>query len=119
MEHREIPYIVTDTHQNSNSILSINADYELAAYTATLHLIENGHREIGFISSSFIPEFYTQVFSGYKKALNTQNLSICSGWIQMDITDEESAFKAMENILSQSKTPTAMFCAADILQLVP
>lgn len=114
MERREIPYLVIDTHQSSSSIFSINADYELAAYTATLYLMENGHCEIGFISSSFIPDFYTQVFSGYKRALSTQNLSIPSGWIQMDVMDEESAFKAMENILQQSKIPTAIFCAADI-----
>lgn len=117
IERRKIPYIIIDSHQNSSSILSVNADYELAAYKATLFLIENGHTNIGFISSSFIPEFYTQVFSGFKKAMNTLNLSIPSGWIQMDAYDELSSYKSMENILSQERIPSAIFCAADILAI--
>lgn len=114
IEQRGIPYVVVDAHPYNDCFTSINANYEQSAYTATMHLIENGHKDIAFICSSFVPNFYTQVFSGFKKALDNRDISIPSSWIQIEAIDETSAFKCMEDILSRGNHPSAVFCAADI-----
>lgn len=117
MDQRGIPYIVVDAHPYNNHFTCINANYELSAYTATMYLIESGHKDIAFISSSFVPNFYTQVFSGFKRALEESGISIPSSWIQINATDETSAYKCMEDILDKGSHPSAVFCAADILAI--
>lgn len=117
LESRGIPFVVVDSHNDDGQILSVRADYQTAARTATAHLVENGHRSVAFISSSFVPNFYKRVFAGFREALNARNLPIPSGWIQMDAEDEESAWRAMDAILSQKEKPTAVFCATDHLAI--
>lgn len=114
MDQMGIPYIVVDAHSYNNHFTCISADYELSAYTAAMHLVENGHRDIAFICSSFVSNFYTQVFSGFRRALESNNISIPSSWIQMGAYDEASAYQCMEDILSRDVRPTAVFCAADM-----
>jgi LacI family transcriptional regulator len=115
LQSEGIPFVVADAHRGMDIIPSVSADYEEAAFTATRYLTDNGHREIAFISSSTVPEFYTQVFSGFRRALSGGGLSIPSGWIQMNAADEGSAAAAMRAILGLGKPPTAVFCATDLL----
>lgn len=115
IENLEVPYVVIDAHPGNDPYTCVRADYEKSAYTATNHLIEKGHNKIAFICSSYIPNFYTQVFLGYKKALNSYNISIPLSWLQMDaIDDEASAYDRMERILNTEEKPTAVFCATDM-----
>lgn len=114
IESLGIPFVVIDAHPDNGAYTCIRADYETSAYTATNHLIENGHSKIAFISSSFVPNFYTQVFSGYKRALDSNNISIPLSWIQIDAMDEDSAYNCMKKILQTEKKPSAVFCSTDM-----
>ena len=79
MNNLAIPYVVadahTDTFDNYNDLLptTISADYELAAFTAVNYLIENGHKNIAFISSSYIPNFYLKTFEVINALLKQLN----------------------------------------------
>ncbi len=107
-----IPYVVVDSHAPSKAVC-INIDYESSVYTAIRYLIENGHKDIAFIGSSYIPAFYLQTFSGYKKALEEVNIPLPPSWIQIEAMDEESSYQCMDQILKKSTPPTAVFCAGD------
>lgn len=109
-----IPFIIVDSHSVNPEILSVSADYAEASYTATKHLIDLGHRDIAYIGSSFSPHFSSQTFSGFKKVIEENKISLPINWIQIDANDEESAYNCMKNILSYDKLPTAVFCSADI-----
>jgi len=117
VEEHNIPYIVVDAHSLINGVTSINADYELSAYTATRFLIDNGHTDIAFIGSSYIPEYYLQCFSGFKRALDEAKLLIPSSWIQINAQDEITSYACMENILKTDPKPSAVFCAGDIFAI--
>lgn len=117
VSRHNIPFVIVDSHSADNDITCIKADYELSSQTAVKYLIENGHRDIGFIGSSYIPDFYLQAFSGYKNALAELNLPLQPAWIQADATDESSAYKCMERILSCQSVPTAVFCATDMFAI--
>jgi len=117
IENLGIPCVVIDAHPDSDTYSYVMADYEKAAYTATMHLIENGHNDIAFITSCTCPNFYTQVFSGFKKALDSKGISIPSSWIQIDANDEkneESAYECMQRILNSQNIPTAVLCTVDM-----
>lgn len=117
LDELEIPYVVVDAHGAAEEVTTVNADYALSAYTAVKFLLNHGHRDIAFISSSFIPEFYMQVFDGYRRALEENQISIPSYWIQTNASDEQSSFRSMEKILGGEHCPTAVFCATDLLAI--
>ena len=110
----DIPFIIVDSHNVSNDILSVSADYFEAAYTATNYLINIGHKAIAFIGTSLIPHYGNQTFSGFKKAIEENRISLPINWIQLDAFDEDSSYLCMKNILSYNQAPTAIICAADI-----
>lgn len=112
-----IPYVIVDAHSTSNDFTSINADSELLAYTATKFLIEHGHVDIALICSSYIPEYYIQIFTGYKNALEEVRVSISPYWIQNNAFDELSAYNCMDNIFKNASKFSAVFCAGDIFAI--
>lgn len=117
LEKRSIPFVIIDAHADTDLFTCIKADYEVSAYTATSYLIKCGHKDIAFISSSYMSNFYTQIFSGFKKALDENGLSIPSSWIQMNALDEKTSYECMNRILGTQDKPTAIFCATDMFAI--
>ncbi|HOJ09578.1 MAG TPA: LacI family DNA-binding transcriptional regulator [Clostridiales bacterium] len=134
----DIPYVIADAHNSENSassekpdilnnstssgasfsdITSVNADYELAAYTAVRYLTSNGHKDIAYISSSFVPNFYLHTFEGYKRALEQAQVSVQPSWIQVNAINEDSAYNCMKAILKSKFKPTAVFCTTDMFAI--
>ncbi len=109
----DIPYIVVDAQEHNPQNISINIDYEIAAFKSTSYLIENGHRKIAFISKGSVPNFYMQTFNGFCRALDMHSISIPPYWIQITATNESDAYDCMKNILGSNAIPTAVFCAVD------
>lgn len=117
IENLGIPCVVIDAHPEREDYSMVRVDYEAAARTATEYLIACRHRKIAFISSSFVPNFYTQVFNGFRQAMSAHSLSIPSAWIQMDAVEEQSACTCMNKILQGGELPTAVFCATDLFAI--
>ncbi|NLB82531.1 MAG: LacI family transcriptional regulator [Clostridiaceae bacterium] len=117
VKNTNIPFLVIDSHSVDNSITAINPDYFTASYTATNFLIKNGHKKIAFITSSFIPDFYDQTYSGFKKAMDEAMLSIKPEFIQVNSTNESTAFNCMEKILANNTAPTAVMCSVDMFAI--
>jgi LacI family transcriptional regulator len=112
-DHLVIPYVVVDAQDRDASYTGVFVDYELSSFTATSYLIDNGHRQIAFISKGSIPHFYIQTFKGFCRALDNNGISIPPDWIQITATDEASAYECMQSILHGKNIPTAVFCSID------
>jgi DNA-binding LacI/PurR family transcriptional regulator len=108
-----IPYVAVDAHEKNVPYTCVYVDYEQAAYISSSYLMDNGHRQIAFISKGSVPHFYIQTFKGFCRALDSQGISIPPEWIQVTADDETSAYECMETILSGDRHPTAVFCAVD------
>lgn len=114
IEKRNIPYVVIDAHTFDGSFTFVSPDYTISSYTATKYLIDNGHRDIAFITKSSYPSFYFQTFNGFKKAMEEINIPIQPSWVQIDAADEVTSFRCMEKILKSPQIPTAVFCSVDV-----
>lgn len=112
-----IPFVVIDSQKRTPPYPCVQGDYVRAAYCATHHLIENGHKKIAFIGSNRIPDFYMTTFEGYKKALMEYDLSMNPNWIQTDAHDEFSTKKCIQTIIESAPLPTAIFCAGDLFAI--
>lgn len=117
LQRFDIPYIIVDSHKATHDTVHIRADYTEAAYTATRHLIELGHRDIAYIGGGFQAHFSSQTFSGFKRAIEENRISLPINWVQIEADDEQTAYQCMENILSYDQLPTAVFCSADIFAI--
>ena len=109
-----VPFVLVDAQVEEDKYITINPDSERSAYVAVEYLVKMGHRKIGFIGSSYLPRYYIQTFSGYKKVLKKYKIPLNLKWIFSDACDEESARKGMEKILKAPALPTAVFCAGDL-----
>jgi DNA-binding LacI/PurR family transcriptional regulator len=110
-----VPFVLVDAQADvGEKYTTINPNSERSAYVATEYLVKKGHRNIGFIGSSYLPRFYTQTYTGFLRALHDNGLQVNPTWVFQNAHDEISACQCMEAILDTGKLPTAVFCAGDL-----
>lgn len=109
-----IPIIALDSSRRSGEpCLSVQVDYEHAAYSATRHLLDLGHQDIAFIGNNKQHDFNLLVFEGFRRATSEANIALGTNRIQLNVYDEESLGSCIDEALSGTQLPTALFCATD------
>ncbi len=95
----------------------VDIDNRGAAYSATRHLIQLGHRQIACITNASME--YTaaaQRMAGYQDALREGGLTFDPDLLRCGDFDFRSGYQQMSNLLHNSgKRPTAVFVASDVL----
>ncbi|GAB3769400.1 LacI family DNA-binding transcriptional regulator [Microlunatus parietis] len=81
------------------------------AYRGTRHLIESGHRRIGYLGNVLSVFTGQRRFSGYERALTEQGLAVHPELVQRGQQDVESAGAALARLLDSDDPPTAIFSA--------
>lgn len=108
-----IPFVIIDSHCKSTGTAQIGVNYDIAAFSATKHLIDLGHKKFAFIGQREIPDFYAASFGGFCRALSQAGLQLQPDWIKDQACDFDSAYRCMEEILQKDCRPTGIVCAAD------
>ncbi|MBE6885550.1 MAG: LacI family transcriptional regulator [Ruminococcaceae bacterium] len=116
LAERKVPAVLVDYHGTDTSVPCVNVDYERSAYVATRHLIEHGHQDIAFLSQNSVPNFYNQVFAGFRRALDESDILIPLNWV-CSANDEAQTIAAVKSIVSGKKRPSAIFCSTDDLAI--
>ena len=86
------------------------------AETAVAHLLEAGHRRVGMITNA--PLTYTsaqQRKAGYLRALQYKNIDMESTLIKEGNYTPASGYHAMKELLVETRAPTAVFIASDVV----
>ena len=100
----------------------VSADHLKGGYEATKHLIELGHKRIGFIGVSLTKGLGLKRFQGYLEALNEHGLAveeklIVGGRRGNDQTPgystEEMGYDGMTKLVGLKRRPTAVFARND------
>ncbi|NLK84417.1 MAG: substrate-binding domain-containing protein [Aeromonadales bacterium] len=92
----------------------VNIDNEDAMYSVVSYLIENGHKKIAYITSSFNIKDANDRLEGYKKALREHNLPIDEDLIIKSQPSLEGGAKAAKELLSLGVDRfTAVACYSD------
>ena len=114
VEAMGVPFVLVDAQTGLDKYTSINPDSERSAYIATEYLIKMGHQNIGFIGSSYLPRYYIQTYSGFKKALRNYKLPVKPQWHFSNAHDDLSACMGIKKIIGAATIPSAVFCAGDL-----
>lgn len=93
---------------------TVSVDRIEAAYKAVKYLINQGHKNIGFIGGSIfpVPMEKTHRYQGYLKAIKEVDLDLNKELIGDGTWEVESGYELMEKILEKSRA-TAAFISSD------
>lgn len=108
-----IPLVVLNRDIEEENIINILSDDREGAYEAARYLIENGHKNIAIIEGKEGFKSSKERSEGFMKALIQHKIPIQPEYIIKGNYDMKSGYKAMNELLTLDKIPTAVFCSND------
>ncbi len=110
---RAIRYVMISPAQSDPDIAATFIDNAQAAEEMTVHLINLGHRRIGFVEGD--PRYATSARrrEGYVRALSNAGLRVDPALIIPGLYTFGSGSNAAEALLAMADTPTAIFASND------
>lgn len=118
LQRENIPFVCVDAHLPATSTLPmVEVDYYDAAYRATEHLYQHGHRDIGFIGPENPVEHCANTFRGFTDCLKEKGLFCDPQWIAKMPFSQGSTEAAVDKMLEQEKLPTALLCSCDAVAI--
>jgi LacI family transcriptional regulator len=113
LEERGIPFVRISPGTNHALTSSVFMDDVQAADDMTTHLINLGHRIIGFIMGHPNHMASEQRLFGYKRALDRAGISFEPGLVRPGEFDFASGALAAESLLALPRRPSAIFASND------
>lgn len=113
---KKVPYIVgIDTERED--IDNVGYDHYKVATMAVQHLIDKGHRKIGFVggsgSSGNIKK--SQRYRGYYATMHAAGLTVNSDWVIDCMWDDTICIDKVNHLCQIKNYPTAFFAASDLM----
>jgi LacI family transcriptional regulator len=112
-----IPVIAVDPHTGDSGVPTIASDNLHGARLAVEHLIELGHRRIGFIAGRADLESARLREQGYRLALEAAGIEIDVALLGEGFFELEPAHNSARELLLGAEPPTAIFAANDLSAL--
>lgn len=109
MQHN-LPTVFLDFYGSREDVDSVLSDSFYGAYMLTSHLIENGHRRIGFLGSISSTSSIQDRYLGYYKALLENRIPLRQDWVIADRSNESDIFP---EFTLPNDMPTAFVCNCD------
>lgn len=95
----------------------VGIDNKQAAYQATSHFIENGHRKIGLLLGNEQLSTARERLAGFRQALQEHHIPLREEWIIPSVFSIEAGYKATRQILSLPERPTALLLNNNFLSV--
>ncbi|HJZ39462.1 MAG TPA: LacI family DNA-binding transcriptional regulator [Bacteroidales bacterium] len=108
-----IPVVFFDRVGDHPKCKSVIINNYKAGYEATLHLIDQGCKNIMHLAGSLNRNVYADRFNGYKQALNDNGLPFDDNSLIVSDLSSKAGEDAAQAILKQKILPDGIFCAND------
>jgi LacI family transcriptional regulator len=115
--HAVVPVVAVDPHAGSSAVPTVASDNLDGSRLAVRHLIELGHRRIGFIAGRHDLVSGQLRREGYELALREAGLPVDDRLVGHGEFDQETSRRVTTALLSSAEPPTALFAANDISAL--
>lgn len=109
----QFPIVIMDRPLCSEYLVNVLVDGEQGGYTATRYLIENGHRQVAYISGSADSYDNHLRYQGYLRALAEAGLEEQSKWRLSGNFVREGGYNATKMMIMQGALPSAVFYGND------
>ncbi len=117
IKEKQIPLVLFDRVAESIDCPKVNADDYKSALKATEHLIENGCRNIAFLSISNYLSISNKRMKGYVDALRSNGLKSENSMIIECSNHEENNKSLIKKLLKSKHRPDAIFASVEKLAL--
>lgn len=111
-----IPVVLAATYDDTNTIPSVNIDYEAASFEATSFLLEKNEK-VAFISGQDDTLISQQKYNGYLRAFSEKSVQLDNQLLLRGDYSYTSGVEAVEDLLALKEKPTAVFVASDEMAL--
>lgn len=112
---REIPLLLIGERVDPIAERCLAIDNEEAAYTATRHLLNLGHRRIAYISGPPLHWHTAPRLAGYRRALEEAGLEVLPELVLGGNYEERSGAEAILGLLDRGVHFTAVFASNDAM----
>ena len=94
---------------------TILVDDEMGGRMATRHLLQAGHRAIGFLAGPAASQSGAQRADGYRTVLEAADVTFNSQWIKQCAPTVDGGRKAARELLVEQPALTALYCYNDLV----
>ena len=110
----EIPVVAVDPHTGRADLPTVESDNFGGALQATRHLIELGHRRIGFMAGR--PDLQSARYreAGYRQALADAGIAFDPAIVRVGLFEQAASRAPAFSLLRQHDRPSAVFAANDL-----
>ena len=118
LKNSDIPVVLVDVFEEySKYFTNVRTDDELGTYLAVKYLIDNGHRNIGFLSGDINNSIVDKRrFEGYKKAFEEFHIPLDENNLYYVDATFDNGYQISSSIMN-NKNMTGLVCAADTLAI--
>ena len=109
------PFVVIGHDAVEKEVASIDVDNHKGGYLAGDHLVNLGHRNIGFVSGELKRQEAKDRYAGFRKALTDGGITFNEQYMIAGAYSYKFGVKAFSYFTSLPKPPTAVFCASDVM----
>lgn len=111
-----VPVVLLNNHseQRGRYVYSVTVDNRHGARLATQHLIELGHRRIGYISGPARHSSNAGRLQGYRQALREAGIPFAPELVAPGDGKMDAGMAALPALMHLTKRPTAIFCYNDM-----
>jgi LacI family transcriptional regulator len=110
---RGVPAVLIDSTDRDGVVPAVVPDEVGGAVAAVTHLVEAGHRRIGFLNNDDdVPATHERLI-GYKKVLHQHGIPIDERLILQAPSETLPGYALAREVLASDDRPTALFCYND------
>lgn len=114
----EFPIVVVDPKSRvDDHVVSVGATNWAGGAMATNHLLDLGHRRIGFVGVASDSDFVFERFAGYRSALERAGLAFDERLGYVGDTEYDTGFAIGQRIAQDPAPPTGLVCVCDAVAL--
>ena len=113
----QIPIVLLNNQHLGGFGHSISIENVDGAELATEHLIELGHRRIGYIGDRYGMQSDAERCRGYRNALRRHGIRFREAWVVNGDGKPTGVRRALTELLALPDSPTAVFCYNDMTAL--
>jgi LacI family repressor for deo operon, udp, cdd, tsx, nupC, and nupG len=114
LEEVEVPIVLINNQRAGRYVYSVATDNVHGGEMITNHLLELGHRRIGYITGPEGASSSLDRLEGYKRALRAHRIKFTDSVISSGNGCPDGGERGMRQLLALSPPPTAVFCYNDM-----
>lgn len=111
------PTVLAIRSNKRGNVDVVESDNLMAGEEATRHLIDLGHRRIGFLLGPRSTSTAVDRYQGCLRALNAAGLPVEGHPVFWGDFSHDSGYSGLVNLMNLPDPPTAVFCANDVIAI--